>query len=77
MPRPPGRGRSRRCAVIGWPPPHDRPGVVVEEREQIRLAPADGRPVQRVAGPQLVRAIGLEPAEHRFAARAASRERPE
>ena len=30
--------------------------MVVEEREQVRLAAADARAVQRVAGPQLVRA---------------------
>ena len=37
--------------------------VVVDEREQDRLAAADGRAVQRVAGPALVRRVGLEPAE--------------
>ena len=53
--------------VLGEPEPvpDDRPGVVVEEGEQVGLAAADVRAVQRVPGPQLVRAGGLEPAEHR------------
>jgi hypothetical protein len=37
--------------------------MIVEEREQDRLAPGDRRPVQRVAGPPLIRRGGLEPAE--------------
>ncbi len=37
--------------------------VVVDEREQVGSAAADGRAVQRVAGPQVVRAFGLEPPE--------------
>jgi hypothetical protein len=44
---------------------HDRSGVVVEEREQIRFAAADVRAVQGVTGPQLVGPQCLEPPEHR------------
>jgi len=43
---------------------HHRPAVIVEEGEQVRLAPGDPGSVQRVAGPQLVRPGGFEPAEH-------------
>ena len=39
--------------------------MIVEEREQIRLAATDPRAVQGVAGPPVVRVLGLEPAEHR------------
>ena len=39
--------------------------MVVEEREQIRLAAVDPRAMQRVPGPDLIRPGGLEPAEHR------------
>ena len=39
--------------------------MIVDEREQVSFPAADHRPVQRVAGPQLVRAGRLEPAEHR------------
>jgi hypothetical protein len=49
--------------------------MVVEEREQVGLAPADRRAVQSIPGPQLVRAVGLEPPEHRLGAGAAGRER--
>ena len=60
------RGRQAH-GVLGEPEPmaHDRPGVVVEEREQIRLAAADVRAVQGVTGPQLVGPQRLEPPEHR------------
>ena len=63
--------------VLGEPEPvpHDRPGVVIEEGEQVGLAPADVRAVQGVAGPHLVGAVGLEPTEHRLAAGAAGGER--
>jgi hypothetical protein len=37
--------------------------MVIQEREQVRLAPGDMRAVQRIAGPQLVRPGRLEPAE--------------
>ena len=43
-------------------------GVIVEEREQVGLAAADARPVQRVADPPLVRCVGFEPAEDHRAA---------
>ena len=42
---------------------HHRPGMVIQEGEQVRLAAGDPGPVQRVAGPQLVRPGRLEPAE--------------
>jgi hypothetical protein len=42
---------------------HDGAGVVVQEREQVALAPADHRAVERVAGPHLIRPGALEPAE--------------
>jgi hypothetical protein len=38
--------------------------VVIDEREQIALAPVDGRAVQRVTGPPVVARGGLEPPEH-------------
>jgi hypothetical protein len=65
-------GGQRRAQRGGQPddifmerPPgaHHRPGVVIDEAEQVRLPPADHGPVQGVAGPQLVRPGGLEPAE--------------
>ena len=34
--------------------------MVIDEAEEIRLAPGDGRPVQGVAGPQVTRRRGLE-----------------
>lgn len=40
-----------------------RPGMVVDEREQVGLAPGDGRSVQGVAGPQVTGSRRLEPAE--------------
>ena len=62
------RGAQRRGqphAVLEVPPPggHHRPGMIVQKAEKVRLAAGDLRPVQRVAGPQLVRPGGLEPAE--------------
>jgi hypothetical protein len=64
--------RGQPHGVLGEPEPmpHDRPGVVVEEGEQVGLAAADDRAVQGVPGPQLVRAGGFEPPEHRKAGRA-------
>ncbi len=41
-------------------------GVVVDEGEQIGLPAPDDRPVQGVAGPQLVRAVRLEAPEGEF-----------
>ena len=49
--------------AAGPPVTGEQPGVVVEEGEQDRLAAIDGRAVQRVAGPPLVRRVGLEPPE--------------
>jgi hypothetical protein len=49
--------------AAGPPIPGQQAAVVIDEREQDRLAPADGGAVQRVAGPALVRRVGLEPAE--------------
>ena len=63
--RPQRRGQAHR--VLGQPPPvpDHRPGVVVDEREQVRLAAGDPGAVQRVPGPDLIRPRCLEPAEHR------------
>lgn len=60
----PQRGFEPQHVFGPTPPvPHDQPGVVVEEREQQRLAAGDGRAVQHVTDPQVVDACGLEPAE--------------
>jgi hypothetical protein len=37
--------------------------MIVDECEEVGLAAADGRAVQGIPGPQLVRPAGLEPAE--------------
>jgi hypothetical protein len=59
------RGRELHGVFAVGPAVADQqPGVVIEEGEQDRLAPGDGRSVQRVPGPQQVRRVGLEPAEH-------------
>src|ERR1700754_345237 len=42
-----------------------QPGVIVEEREQIRLAQLNSYAVQRISNPKVIRVLGLEPAEHR------------
>ncbi len=46
------------------PVPGDEPGMVVQEGDQVGLLSPDQRAVQDVAGPQHVRGLGLEPAEH-------------
>jgi hypothetical protein len=51
--------------------------VIVEEGDQDRLAPAHLRAVHGVADPAGVGPVGLEPAEHRLAARPASGQRAE
>jgi len=43
--------------------PDEGAGMVVDEREQIGLAPADDRAVQGVTGPQVVRRGRLEAPE--------------
>ena len=64
-----GQGRAQRGSqphdiLVERPPgAHHRPGVIIDEAEQVGLAAADDRAVQRVAGPQLVGPGGLEPAE--------------
>jgi hypothetical protein len=45
------------------PVTNDQPGVVVDEREQQRLATADPWPVRDVTDPQVVDRRGLEPSE--------------
>ena len=59
-PRRPAPGAARRpaarCPRRSPTGARPQPGMVVEEREQVGLAAADPRAVQRVAGPQLVRA---------------------
>ena len=58
------RGFQPHGVLAAGPPiAGQQAAVVVDEREQDRLAAADGRAVQRVAGPALVRRVGLEPAE--------------
>ena len=49
--------------MVRPPGAHDGAGVIVEEREQVRLRPADHRSVEGVAGPHLVRPGALEPAQ--------------
>jgi hypothetical protein len=71
---PAGDATGRQCrpqrggqphGVLGIPPPvpDDRPGMVVDEAEQVGLAPGDAGPVQRIPGPQLVGVVGFEAAE--------------
>ena len=57
--------RLQAHGVLGMAPPiaGERPGVVVDEREQVGLVAADGRAVQGVAGPAVVGGCGLEAAE--------------
>src|SRR5271165_1183447 len=56
-------GHPDHVVVVRPAGAHHRPRVVVDEREKIRLLPADHRPVERVARPHLVRPRALEPAE--------------
>src|SRR6266536_1299951 len=65
QPGPQGLGQRHR--VLRMPPPGGghRPGVVVEERDQDRLAARHHRAVQPVADPAGVGRLGLEPAEDR------------
>ena len=58
----PQRDRVLRVAPAGR---DHGPRVVVQERDQDRLAARDERPVERIADPPGVRPVGLEPAEHR------------
>ena len=57
--------RLQAHGVLRQTPPiaDQRTGPIVDEGEQIRLATIDLRPVQGVAGPQVVGIGGLEPAE--------------
>ena len=57
------RGHPDHVVVMRPAGAHHGPGVVVDEREKIRLLPADHRPVERVSRPHLVRPGALEPAE--------------
>ncbi len=38
--------------------------MIIDEGEKDGLTPANTRPVKTIAGPTLVRRVGLEPAEH-------------
>ena len=64
------QGRAQRGGqpddifVEGPPGAHHRPGMVVDEAEQVRFPASDHGPVQCVTGPQLIGPAGLEPAEH-------------
>jgi hypothetical protein len=59
------RGGQPHDILVKCPPgAHHRPGMIIDEAEQVGLAPGDDRAVQRIPGPQLVRPGGLEPAEH-------------
>ena len=53
-------------SIFGEPEPvaDQQPGMIIQEREQIDLAAADLRAVQRIPGPPLVRSGRFEPAEH-------------
>jgi hypothetical protein len=58
------RGLQADGVLASGPPiAGQQPAVVVDEREQDRLAAVDRRAVQRVTGPPHVRCVGLEPAE--------------
>jgi hypothetical protein len=58
------RGRQPHHVLVERPPgAHHRPGMIIDEAEQVCLAAGDLRAVQRVAGPQLIGPGGLEPAE--------------
>ena len=63
--RPQCRGQAHRVLRQPPPVPDRRPGVVVDEREQVRLAALDPGAVQRVPGPDLIGPRRLEPPEHR------------
>jgi len=56
--------RRQPNGVLGETPPvsRDQPGMIVDEREEIRFPAADPPAVQRIPGPQLVRIGRLEPA---------------
>ena len=56
------RDRVLRISPTGR---HHRPGMIVEERDEDRLAAGHVRAVQRVTDPAGVGPLGLEPAEHR------------
>jgi len=58
---------GQRHRGLGVPPAgrHHRPGVIVQEGNEDRLAPGHDRAVQRVTDPAGVGRFGLEPAEHR------------
>ncbi len=58
----PQRDRVLRISPAGR---HHRPGMIVEERDEDRLAAGHVRAVQRVTDPAGVGPLGLEPAEHR------------
>ena len=62
------QGLSQRDRVLRIPPAgrHHRPGMIVEERDEDRLAAGHVRAVQRVTDPAGVGPVGLEPAEHRW-----------
>jgi hypothetical protein len=54
-------------SVLGEPEPipDQRAGMIINEGEQIGLPAADVGSVQGVAGPEVIRALCFEPAEHR------------
>ena len=57
------RGHPDHVVVVRPAGAHHGPGVVVEEREKVRLLPADHRAVESVPRPHLVRPGALEPSE--------------
>jgi hypothetical protein len=64
--REPGpQGGFEPHGVFGVTPPiaDQQPAVVIDERQQVDLAPGNHRAVQGVADPQHVGRLGLEPAE--------------
>ena len=63
------RGQVQRVLAPPPPVPGDEPGMIVQEGDQVGLPSPDERAVQDVAGPQHVRGLGLEPAEHHGPAR--------
>jgi hypothetical protein len=75
--RGPQRPRQRDDALRPAPAPgHDGAAVVVDEAEQVAFAALDHRAVQRVAGPQVVRARRLEGPERRGGAAGAGQLEP-
>jgi hypothetical protein len=58
------QGRREPDGVFGQPPPvpGHRPGMIVEEGEQVGFPPADTGPVQGVPDPDLIGPVSLEPA---------------